>query len=425
MKLLTLFVLLLVCLSSLLAAIIASFSPKKFASLTPQFYQSGLKRFAQASGFWLVFIASIAGTLVPFLVFFVACITLASSIPLFLKAGNVRASRLWVLPSVLVIGSLLAAIFQPLGLKVLALPKADELSFTSIPWRIVKTYEEGLWFEGIAAGENGILYLSGNRGLDFSRGDYYHDAEGELIALMPNGNEHILFKTPKGLTAGVPVVAPDNSLYLTSHGNTSHIWHIDTSGKARQLAQLPNNAWPNGLDLGPDGMLYTPDSKLGLIWRVNTTSGKVEVALRDPALKARPFISLAPGANGLHFKGRDLLVTVSDRTTVLKYSMDEKGRFGMGTIIASGIPGDDFAMGQDGSLFITTHPYNTLVRVSPEGKRSVIAMQEQHIVGATDAVFGKTDQDRSTLYVVTDGGAFTGGPKTRGELIALEPYAKQ
>ena len=46
----------------------------------------------------------------------------------------------------------------------------------------------------------------------------------------------------------------------------------------------------------------------------------------------------------------------------------------------------------------------------------------QHIVGATDASFGRGPSDRDTLYVATDGGAFTAGPKARGQLIALQPY---
>jgi sugar lactone lactonase YvrE len=230
--------------------------------------------------------------------------------------------------------------------------------------------------------------------------------------------------THKGFTSGVPVVARDNSIYLTIHGDTSYIWHIDIGGKSLKFARLPKGSWPNGLDIGPDGMLYSPDSSLGVIWRVDPTSGRVGVALRDPALLARPFISLAPGANGLHFKGHNLLVTVSDRTTVQQYLMDAQGHFGPATVIASGIPGDDFDIGKDGSLFITTHPYNTVVRVSPGGERTIVGKMEQHIVGATDAAFGKTGQDRNTLYVVTDGGAFNGGSKTRGELVMLQPYAR-
>lgn len=425
MTMITLLFQLLMALSCLLAAAIATFRPKVLQPLASIFAKSGFKRMAQAAGHWIALIATLCGVVVPFVAFFASCLAFVSSMPLALRAARLKTAYAGILPALLAIGSVAVALAQPLGLKVLALPKADDLPFKPSQSRVIKTYDEGLWFEGIAAAEDGTLYLSGNRGLDFSRGDYYHNAQGELIARKPDGSERVIFKTPKGLTSGVPVIASDNSIYLTSHGDTSYFWHINSDGKAVKLSQLPRGAWPNGLDFGPDGMLYSPDSALGIIWRLDPNNDLVEVALRDPALQARPFISLAPGANGLHFEGRDLLVTVSDRTTVLRYPMDDKGHFGLGAVIASGIPGDDFAIGQDGSLFITTHPYNTVVRVWAGGKRAIIGKKEQHIVGATDAVFGKMPNDRNTLYVVTDGGAFTGGPKTRGELVALYPYAKQ
>lgn len=421
MKTITITFQLLLGLVSLVAAIIATFRPKRLEPLAYSFAKSGPARILQAAGHWLAVLATFIGIAVPFLAFFASCIALLSSIPLALGALHLKTARAWVLPAMLAIPSIVVALAQPLGLRVLALPKADQLAYAPVPARVIKTYDEGLWFEGIAAGEDGTLYLSGSRNLDFSRGDYYQDAQGELIARKPDGSERILFKMPKGLSSGVPVVAKDNSIYLTSHGEVSYLWQIDPNGNGRQLAQFPKNAWPNGLDLGPDGMLYTPDSYLGVIWRVNPGNGAVEAALTDPALLARPFISLAPGANGLHFKGREMLLTVSDRTTFLQYTLDEKGHFGPATILASGIPGDDFAIGQDGSLFITTHPYNTVVRVLPDGTRTIIGKEPEHIVGATDAVFGRTARDQNTLYVVTDGGAFTGGPKTRGELVALEP----
>lgn len=307
----------------------------------------------------------------------------------------------------------------------MALPRADELPYHPSRAKVVKTYEEGLWFEGIAAGDDGTLYLSGNRNLNFSRTDYYREAQGELIERKSDGSEHIIFRTSKGLTSGVPLLSRDQSIYLTSHGDTSYLWRIDrTNGKSTQMTQFPKGAWPNGLDEGPDGMLYTPDSSLGCIWRIDPQNGQAVKAISGPALMARPFISLAPGANGLHFKGRDLIVTVSDRTTVLSYAMNDQGKFGPAKIIAKGIPGDDFAIGPDGSLFITTHPYNTIIRVLPTGERTIIGKMQQHVVGATDAVFGKTAQHRNVLYLVTDGGAFTGGAKTRGELVALMPYEK-
>lgn len=413
------------CLALLIAASIITFRPRMFKRLENIIPKFRSWRIVQALFLWIAFIANLAGIRVPFLVFFASCIAIATSIPLLVRAANLKVARLWLIPAMIIILSVITGIARPLGLKVIALPKADELPLSICSARVIKTYDEGLWFEGIAAGGDGTLYLSGNRDLDFSRGDYYHVAQGELIERKPDGSERILFKTPKGNTSGIPLLAADKSIYLTSHGETSCIWHINNGNKPIQIVQFPKGAWPNGLDEGPDGMLYSADSQLGVIWRIDPKTGHLDEALRDPALLARPFISLAPGVNGLHFKGRDLLVTVSDRTTLLKYPVDEKGKLGKSSVIATGIPGDDFAIGQDGSIFVTTHPYNTVVRILPDGERMIIGKMEQHIIGPTDAIFGKSAQDINTLYVVTDGGAFTGDPKTRGELIALQPYSKK
>ncbi|MDA9555096.1 hypothetical protein N9R54_02560 [Pelobium sp.] len=416
---------LILCLALLIAASVITFRPQIFKSLEKIIPQSRLWQILQAIFLWIVLLINLAGVFVPFVAFFASCFAILASIPLVIKATHLKDSKTWSIATALVLLPIIIGLGKPLGLKVILLPKADELTKKLSTARVVKTYDEGFWFEGITAGDDGTLYLSGNRNLDFSRNDYYHDGHGELIERKPNGSESILFKTPKGCTSGVPLIASDKSIYLTSYGEKSGIWRIDSNKKSFQIVEFPEVSWPNGLDQGPDGMLYTSDSNLGVIWRINPKSGKIEEAKRESALLARPFIALAPGANGLHFIKNDLYVTVSDQTTLLKYSVDDKGNIGKSSIVTKGVPGDDFAISKDGSFFITTHPYNTVVEVSPNGKRFIIAGMEQQIIGPTDAAFGKTENDSNTLYVVTDGGAFTGGPKTRGQLIALEPYGKK
>lgn len=383
---------------------------------------SGLARMLLAALTVLPGIGMIVSTLVPFLAFFVAVLTIVvtGALAMVSKLGGGRSS--WALSTIVVLASTGVAVLQPLGLKVLSLPKADALDYRPVPARVIKTYGEGVGFEGIAAGADGTLYLAASMGLDFTSSAYFARAHGQIIARRPDGAEQVLLATPVGSTAGVIAVAHDGTLYMTSNGRQPGIWRVTPSGAAAKIATLPSGAWPNGLDFGPDGMLYSTDSSLAQVWRIDPATGKAEVALRDQRLAARPFIALAPGANGLHFAGHDMIVTVSDSTEVLKYPLGKDGRFGAPTLVARGIPGDDFAIGKDGSLFVTTHPYNTLVRVTPDGRRTIIADARQHIVGATDAVFGRGPDDRDTLYVATDGGAFTAGPKARGQLVALRPY---
>lgn len=367
-------------------------------------------------------IGMIVATTVPFIAFFVALLSVIVAGALATASKLRRGRPAWATSTVLVLASTGIAILQPLGLKVLSLPKADTLAYRPVQARVIKTYGEGVGFESVRAGPDGTLYLAANIGLDFNASDYFHAAHGEIIMRRPDGQERVVFTTPIGSTAGVIAVADDGTLYLTSNGRQPGIWRVLPSGAAAKIATLPVGAWPNGLDFGPDGMLYTPDSSRAQVWRVDPATGRTEVALRDPRLAARPFIALAPGANGLHFAGRDMIVTVSDSTEVLKYALGKDGHFGAPALVARGIPGDDFAIGKDGSLFVTTHPYNTLVRIAPDGRRTIIADARQQIIGATDASFGRGPDDHDTLYVATDGGAFTSGAKARGQLIALVPY---
>ena len=65
---------------------------------------------------------------------------------------------------------------------------------------------------------------------------------------------------------------------------------------------------------------------------------------------------------------------------------------------------DDFAFGMSGSLYITTHPEHTLVRLDPSGARTTLAGPEQGMVGSTACAFGRAPGDEKALYVTTDGG---------------------
>ena len=367
-------------------------------------------------------IGMIVATIVPIAAFFAAVLSIlvVAALGTASKINGGRPS--WWISALLVVAGILVAIMQPLGLKVMFLPPADELPVEPAMAQVVKTYAAGVAFEGIAAGRDGTLYLAANTGLDFTRSAYYHDAHGQIIARRTDGSERVLFTTPTGSTAGVIVAAPDGTLFMTSNGDHPGIWRLSPGADAVKIATLPSGAWPNGLDFGPDGMLYTADSNLAQIWRIDPATGKAEVALRDERLAARPIVSLAPGANGVRFAGRYMIVTVSDSTEVLKYPLGTDGRFGAPALIARGIPGDDFAIGMDGALFVTTHPYDTVVKIAPDGRRTIIAGSRQNIIGATAAAFGTGPHDRNILYVVTDGGAFTKGETAQAQLVALRPY---
>ncbi len=322
--------------------------------------------------------------------------------------------------ALLMAGAMVAAILQPLGLRVLALPKAEALPLDPVPEaRTVKTYDEGQWFESVRPGPDGTLFLTSNQGENYATGDK-SQARARVIARSQDGSERVFFALPQGSTAGVIAFDADGRMYMTGQGQQLGVWRFTPDGQGELFARLPQGAWPNGITVGPDQQLYVADAALGIVWRIDPRSGDAQKAIESDALRARRFIALAPGANGLHFFGRDLYVTVSDAARVLKFTMGPNGQFGPPSVFAEGIPGDDFAIDAKGTLYITTHPFNTIVRVTQAGQRTVVATPAQGVVGATDVAFGVLPGDRDTLYVATDGGAFSGDARARGTLVALK-----
>jgi sugar lactone lactonase YvrE len=113
-------------------------------------------------------------------------------------------------------------------------------------------------------------------------------------------------------------------------------------------------------------------------------------------------------------------VTNSDAGTLLRFPLSSAGHLGAPTVVVRGVPADDFAIDPQGVVYLTTHIYNTIVRVDPDGRRTVVADAHQHVSGATDCVLVPGPGGTQQLYVVTDGGALkTGGTKARGTLVSL------
>ena len=65
---------------------------------------------------------------------------------------------------------------------------------------------------------------------------------------------------------------------------------------------------------------------------------------------------------------------------------------------------DDFAFDIRGNLYGTTHVYNSAIRISPDKQITTIAKAEHGMTGSTALAFGRSDGDRTNIYVTTNGG---------------------
>jgi len=98
------------------------------------------------------------------------------------------------------------------------------------------------------------------------------------------------------------------------------------------------------------------------------------------------------------------------------------GRPGPIETAATHVLADDFAFSASGSLYIATHPEQTVFRLDSAGNRTTVAGPKEGAVGATACAFGRAPGDQSALYVTTDGGMVAPheGAVQDGKLLRLE-----
>jgi len=120
--------------------------------------------------------------------------------------------------------------------------------------------------------------------------------------------------------------------------------------------------------------------------------------------RLRPIVPKYPGSNGIKIRQGWAWISVSGRRLLVRVPIQPDGSARAIEIAAARLCADDFAFGMSGSLYITTHPEHTLVRLDPSGARTTLAGPEQGMVGSTACAFGRARGDEKALYVTTDGG---------------------
>ncbi|KAJ5881450.1 uncharacterized protein N7529_000122 [Penicillium soppii] len=231
----------------------------------------------------------------------------------------------------------------------------------------------------------------------------------------------------------------DNLTTLKTVPGSYSIWRVDFSRASfnknhtpavSKLVDIPYSG--NGMTLlrtSPPTVLIA-DSTSGAIFRVDLSTGHSDIVISDSATMTAPTNSSNHlGIDGLRYHAKD---------GHLYYSTPERGLFcrvpisgltgeatGPISVIATGVSGDDFAIGIGGIAYVTQNPANTVVRVRPDGAVRVIAgaLNSTLVAGATSAIFGRTLFDADKLYVVTNGGLakpVDGNIVTGGKVVRID-----
>ncbi|KAH8704458.1 hypothetical protein GQ44DRAFT_716699 [Phaeosphaeriaceae sp. PMI808] len=234
-----------------------------------------------------------------------------------------------------------------------------------------------------------------------------------------------------GITETFPdtfnIVAGNATANATGYAGTYSVWEAkfnspkSSKSVVRKVANVPEAMFLNGIIPLPSRpeVVLIPDSQFGLLFRLDTRTGKSEIIADRPEFKPYPERqnkTVGFGINGVRIRGGYLYFSNSNLVTIFRIPITsdgyvaQKGKAQVKIYADLSVATtfvDDFAFSDDGTLWAVSNDGNTVVAVSPDGKKiqEVAGSRNQlTTAGGTAGAFGRTKDDRNVFYVSTAGG---------------------
>jgi len=285
-----------------------------------------------------------------------------------------------------------------------------------VPAETVAEFPPNTFLESIVVDEAGTLYITSYE-------------EGKIYRIQ-SGAEPELFATIDGKVAGLEFT-PDGGLLVSgwNREGASTLFGVSIAGEVKTLLTLPDAQFLNGItrlavDTVPGALgdrYLIADSYVGAIWEFNTTTNTARIWLQDPMLARATTENPTPAVNGLKIHEGVLYASNTAKATLLKIPLQADGEPGAIEVFVQPAVIDDFAIDPAGNLYGTTHVFNSVVQITPDGSMTTIAQAEQGMTGSTALAFG-TGSDCASVYVVTNGGMTLPPPEgvQSAEVVRLE-----
>jgi SMP-30/Gluconolactonase/LRE-like region len=276
-------------------------------------------------------------------------------------------------------------------------PLYQNVPIQLVPAKTITSFPINTFIENIVIATDGTLFVSN------------HEA-GQIVHISLDGTQTI-YATWESKIAGL-AIANDGSLIVTAW-NASGIpvvLQVSTAGDIKLLATLPEAIFLNGLTHFKDGRYLLADSFRGAIWEFNLVDNSTKIWLEHPILARSNSESPIPAVNGLKFFDGILYASNTEQQLILKIAVDSSGNPSEPEIWVTNNNIDDFAFDIDGNLYGATHIFNSVVKITPDGKTTTIATAEQGVIGSTAVAFGRTENDNTCIYIVGNGGMFLPPP---------------
>ena len=265
------------------------------------------------------------------------------------------------------------------------------VSVAIAPSHRVAEFPPGTFLESIAVSTDGTLFVSSH-------------LDGKVFRMGADGVS-VVHAAIAGKATGL-ALTPAGDLLLTAWDpdGLPVVFSISPQGAATLLATMPEAIFLNGLTpLSPSTYLMA-DSYRGAIWHLNLADRSVGLRLEHPLLARRSEDREFPAVNGLKIHGQMLYASNTERMQLIQIPIQPNGQPGEPEIFFEPVNLDDFAFDREGNLYGTTHIYNSVVKITPDRRITIIAEAEQGMAGSTALAFGAGAGDHTSLYVVTNGG---------------------
>jgi sugar lactone lactonase YvrE len=276
-----------------------------------------------------------------------------------------------------------------------------------VPIDTVVTFDPtaGQFPEGVAVDVRGNAYVS------------LINPVAEIRTIDRNGSQSTLahFAVPGIGPLGLAVDA-SGKLYAamsTFDPATRGVYRVRADGSSSRLPGTGDIQFPNGIALDPRGTLYVTDSIGGAVWKI-PRGGSAQLWLQSPLLTGTGVFGqgFPIGANGIALRQRSVIVTNTERSSVLRIPIGRDGSAGTPSILAQGpalFGSDGVTLDVFGNAYVAVNSENTLVRIGPGGSLTTLATAADGLDNPASLAWGTSRGDRKSLFI-TNFALFSASP---------------
>lgn len=269
-------------------------------------------------------------------------------------------------------------------------PIFDNIPAAIVPSQIIAEFPVNTFLENIAVDAQGHLFIT-----SYEEGKIYRVTNGE-IAEVANVN---------GNAAGI-VIDDRGDLLISgaTQEKVATVFRIDLNGTVESIITIPNAIFLNGMTRLAENRYLIADSYLGAIWEIDSVAKTAKIWLQHERLARSNPNHPFPAVNGLKIYNNTLYASNTQRQQLIQIPINSDLTAGMPELWLTNVNLDDFAFDVRGNLYGTTHVYNSVVKIAPDRQITTIATGEGGVTGSTALAFGRTERDRTDVFVVTNGG---------------------